>query len=149
MPYLVGTDEAGYGPNLGPLVVSATVWRVDSLHNKDVFGQLKECVRPVGKRKNKSRSQGKVGDEVALFVIAAPMPIAAPITSRTDQSTLRRASLVVQQRSAIIAIAANKAAVMISTRLKAAQTTMISMMPNDNHASSWRRMTPLSTALTK
>ena len=25
--YLIGTDEAGYGPNLGPLVVSASVWR--------------------------------------------------------------------------------------------------------------------------
>lgn len=25
--YLIGTDEAGYGPNLGPLVVSATVWQ--------------------------------------------------------------------------------------------------------------------------
>jgi len=24
----IGTDEAGYGPNLGPLVVAATVWRV-------------------------------------------------------------------------------------------------------------------------
>lgn len=28
MGYLVGTDEAGYGPNLGPLVVSATLWHV-------------------------------------------------------------------------------------------------------------------------
>ena len=28
MPYLVGTDEAGYAPNLGPLVISATVWWV-------------------------------------------------------------------------------------------------------------------------
>ncbi len=28
MPYLIGTDEAGYGPNLGPLIVSATVWQV-------------------------------------------------------------------------------------------------------------------------
>ncbi len=28
MQYLIGTDEAGYGPNLGPLTVSATVWRV-------------------------------------------------------------------------------------------------------------------------
>jgi len=26
MGFLVGTDEAGYGPNLGPLIVSATVW---------------------------------------------------------------------------------------------------------------------------
>lgn len=25
--YLIGTDEAGYGPNFGPLVVSATLWR--------------------------------------------------------------------------------------------------------------------------
>lgn len=27
MPFLIGTDEAGYGPNLGPLVVGATVWK--------------------------------------------------------------------------------------------------------------------------
>ena len=28
MPYLIGTDEAGYGPNLGPLIVAASVWEV-------------------------------------------------------------------------------------------------------------------------
>lgn len=27
MGYIVGTDEAGYGPNLGPLAVSASVWQ--------------------------------------------------------------------------------------------------------------------------
>jgi hypothetical protein len=26
MPFVIGVDEAGYGPNLGPLVISATVW---------------------------------------------------------------------------------------------------------------------------
>ncbi|MGD9645236.1 MAG: hypothetical protein AB7U73_05955 [Pirellulales bacterium] len=29
MPYLIGIDEAGYGPNFGPLVIAASVWRVD------------------------------------------------------------------------------------------------------------------------
>ncbi len=28
MGIIIGMDEAGYGPNLGPLVISATVWRV-------------------------------------------------------------------------------------------------------------------------
>lgn len=30
MKYIVGTDEAGYGPNLGPLVICASAWRVPS-----------------------------------------------------------------------------------------------------------------------
>lgn len=31
--YLIGTDEAGYGPNFGPLVVSATLWRFWFAHD--------------------------------------------------------------------------------------------------------------------
>ena len=30
MPFVVGTDEAGYGPNLGPLVITATTWEIPS-----------------------------------------------------------------------------------------------------------------------
>jgi len=30
LTYWIGVDEAGYGPNLGPLVVAATCWRVDT-----------------------------------------------------------------------------------------------------------------------
>ncbi len=30
MGILIGMDEAGYGPNLGPLVVAATAWRIDA-----------------------------------------------------------------------------------------------------------------------
>ncbi len=29
MTLVIGTDEAGYGPNLGPLVVTATLWEID------------------------------------------------------------------------------------------------------------------------
>lgn len=45
MPYLVGTDEAGYGPNLGPLVISATVWRVDSMGHTDLYSRLRSVRR--------------------------------------------------------------------------------------------------------
>lgn len=30
MTLVIGTDEAGYGPNLGPLVVAASAWRVEA-----------------------------------------------------------------------------------------------------------------------
>jgi hypothetical protein len=30
MTLVIGTDEAGYGPNLGPLVVAATAWRLSA-----------------------------------------------------------------------------------------------------------------------
>ncbi|MGA2059021.1 MAG: hypothetical protein ABSG67_00965 [Thermoguttaceae bacterium] len=41
MGYLIGTDEAGYGPNLGPLVISASVWQApDGLRGEDLFGRL-------------------------------------------------------------------------------------------------------------
>lgn len=45
MALLIGTDEAGYGPNLGPLVISATAWRVaeDDLR-RDLYETLGECV---------------------------------------------------------------------------------------------------------
>jgi hypothetical protein len=45
MPYLIGTDEAGYAPNLGPLVVSASVWWVDaSVAENDLYKRLKSVV---------------------------------------------------------------------------------------------------------
>ena len=41
MGYLIGTDEAGYGPNLGPLVISATVWEApDGVGGEDLFDRL-------------------------------------------------------------------------------------------------------------
>jgi hypothetical protein len=45
MGYLVGTDEAGYGPNLGPLVISATVWETpDGVGNENLFSHLSHAI---------------------------------------------------------------------------------------------------------
>lgn len=45
MPYVVGTDEAGYGPNLGPLVISASVWEVpDGLRADDLYRVLEGVI---------------------------------------------------------------------------------------------------------
>ena len=45
MALLIGTDEAGYGPNLGPLVISATAWQVpDELGDADLFELLRSVV---------------------------------------------------------------------------------------------------------
>ena len=46
MAFLIGTDEAGYGPNLGPLVITATVWQVpDEQRGEDLYDLLRDVVR--------------------------------------------------------------------------------------------------------
>jgi len=43
--YIVGTDEAGYAPNLGPLVISATVWSVPGEPREvDLYKLLRRAV---------------------------------------------------------------------------------------------------------
>src|SRR4051794_19752408 len=45
MPYCIGTDEAGYGPNIGPLVVTATLWRLpDGTTEDGLYDGLPEPV---------------------------------------------------------------------------------------------------------
>jgi ribonuclease HII len=45
MTYLIGTDEAGYGPNLGPLVISASVWQVpDAACGDNLYERLGHVV---------------------------------------------------------------------------------------------------------
>jgi hypothetical protein len=48
MPYLIGTDEAGYSPNLGPLVISVTLWHVDDVASDDsqcdLYARLRKAV---------------------------------------------------------------------------------------------------------
>jgi hypothetical protein len=44
MLYLLGTDEAGYGPNLGPLVVAATLWKVSGVGFQPALPDLYELL---------------------------------------------------------------------------------------------------------
>lgn len=37
---VVGVDEAGYGPNIGPLVIAATAWRVPRKMSEEQFAEL-------------------------------------------------------------------------------------------------------------
>ena len=64
MPFLIGTDEAGYGPNLGPLVVSATVWRVDSLQD-DLYTHLRGAIRRPSDKVDKETIV--IGDSKELY----------------------------------------------------------------------------------
>jgi len=63
MPYLVGTDEAGYAPNLGPLVISVTVWHVDCEPTVDLYKQLRAVVSkrpPSGKSRRIAIADSKL-----------------------------------------------------------------------------------------
>ena len=48
MPFLIGTDEAGYGPNLGPLTVTGTLWKADDT-SVDLYNALSDSVRSESK----------------------------------------------------------------------------------------------------
>ena len=67
MPYLIGTDEAGYAPNLGPLVISASVWWIDDLADGvDLYKRLKRVVSKTAPRSAPLRSLA-IADSKALY----------------------------------------------------------------------------------
>ena len=67
MPYLVGTDEAGYGPNLGPLAITATVWHIpDDDMGIDLYRRLGTVARPSDPA-NRASSKLLFGDSKKLY----------------------------------------------------------------------------------
>jgi hypothetical protein len=69
MSYLIGTDEAGYGPNLGPLIVSATAWEVpDGLAGDDLQERLASVVvSSPGRKKAADGVRVVLGDSKVLY----------------------------------------------------------------------------------
>jgi hypothetical protein len=55
MPYLLGTDEAGYGPNLGPLAISASLWEApEGVRGDDLYQRLQTVIAPADARSTKA-----------------------------------------------------------------------------------------------
>jgi ribonuclease HII len=58
MPYLLGTDEAGYGPNLGPLVLSSSLWEVPpGVRGDDLYQRLEMVIARAATRSPKAAEQ--------------------------------------------------------------------------------------------
>ena len=68
MPFLLGTDEAGYGPNLGPLVISASVWEVpEGVRGDELYPRLQTVIAPAAVRSaGQPRSGSADGQRVAI-----------------------------------------------------------------------------------
>ena len=101
MPWLIGIDEAGYGPNLGPLVMTAVACRVpNELANADLWQLLAAAVRRPAEAADGrllvadskvvySRARGLAGLETGVFALhpAASLPTLAQLTDRLCPTT--------------------------------------------------------------
>lgn len=61
---LIGTDEAGYGPNLGPLVIAATAWQIDECFEADAADL--DLYRLLGRRVSRRWESAAVERQVAV-----------------------------------------------------------------------------------
>lgn len=79
MRYLIGVDEAGYGPNLGPLVIAASVWELsdhdeaapaslaDGRSNCRLFPRLESCVRQQASRSTQPDPRLWLADSKTIY----------------------------------------------------------------------------------
>jgi len=69
MSFLLGTDEAGYGPNFGPLVISASLWEVpEEVRGDELYERLQTVIAPAAARSAKSAGQRVViADSKVLY----------------------------------------------------------------------------------
>ena len=66
--FVVGTDEAGYGPNLGPLVVGASCWQIETdAAFGDGFLAFGDPPAPVGAKPDKKKKKKSAPTGPTLF----------------------------------------------------------------------------------
>lgn len=104
MGIIIGMDEAGLGPNLGPFVVAVTVWEVPGqAHRCDLFEQLAEVVSPTPCE----RGRLQIADSKQVFSPArglAPLELSAQVLLRLAGCTNARFPEMVQGLSSSIEI---------------------------------------------
>lgn len=83
MTLVIGTDEAGYGPNLGPLVIGATAWQVDAPPERAettlteaVSHALASAETPIAWRDSKEVYRGGMGRDLLLHSALAAVCMA-------------------------------------------------------------------------
>jgi hypothetical protein len=70
MGFVLGTDEAGYGPNLGPLVIAASLWETpDDIGSEDLFARLGHVIdqRPDGDNVEHRQPRVVIADSKSLY----------------------------------------------------------------------------------
>src|SRR5262245_2242807 len=68
MAWIVGIDEAGYGPNLGPFVMSAVACRVpDDRTDADLWQALREVVRRHSDEEDEADDRFMVDDSKLVY----------------------------------------------------------------------------------
>jgi ribonuclease HII len=95
MPFVIGTDEAGLGPNLGPLVITATLWETaDDRESIDEFARIlqthhrQELDRPlIGDSKLVYQSGSSLGG-LEQVVLAALKCCVNPVWADVSQGSI-------------------------------------------------------------
>ncbi len=76
MIYQIGTDEAGYGPNLGPLTITGTLWQLaDDSH--DLYQQLDSVI--TSQRSEVSAKRMIFADSKKVYVSGALRQLELPV----------------------------------------------------------------------
>ncbi|QDT58807.1 Hypothetical protein SV7mr_13080 [Stieleria bergensis] len=92
---LIATDEAGYGPKLGPLVVTATMWNIDRETGHDDLGrQFSALSSPVScQGPNGKPTKIKIDDSKAVFKPTSARPASQSIAQANSDNPTQDAAI--------------------------------------------------------